>query len=48
MITIGDHAGGHQPDLALDVALIDALRAGQILAALMPDDRLAFTPNPHA
>ena len=48
MITIGDHATEHQPDLALDVTLIDALRAGQILAALMPDDRLAFTPNPHA
>ncbi|WP_166793621.1 hypothetical protein [Frankia sp. B2] len=47
MITVGGHAAGQHPDLAVDVTLIDALRAGLILAALMPDGRLAFTPNPH-
>ncbi|OAA19316.1 hypothetical protein UG55_10929 [Frankia sp. EI5c] len=44
--------GGHPQDGAgtpdLGAALVELVRAGRLLAVRLPDQRLAFSPNPHA
>lgn len=42
-ITSGDHEGAGTGSVALDVALIDALRAGLVVACERHDGKLAFT-----
>lgn len=47
LLVAGNHLTGQHDDLALVVDFIDALHAGLIIAARMPDGTLAFTRNPH-
>ncbi|XVV10895.1 hypothetical protein ACQP2X_39565 [Actinoplanes sp. CA-131856] len=44
MIVTGNHSQSATGNVALDIAIIDALRAGVLIACRLPDDRLAFTP----
>ncbi len=46
LIAIGDHPAGQRSDLAHNLALIDAVRAGLIYVARLADGTLAFTPHP--
>jgi hypothetical protein len=41
-LVTGDHAGDSQGSVVLDAALIDALRAGLLVASQMPDGQIAF------
>ena len=44
-LVTGDHTDAATGSVALDAALIDALRAGLIMACRLPDGRIAFTPT---
>ncbi|MEV8504514.1 hypothetical protein AB0368_06735 [Actinoplanes sp. NPDC051475] len=44
----GDHGEAAPGTLELDAALVELLRSGQIVAARMPDQRIAFSPVPAA
>lgn len=44
-LVTGDHADASRGSVALDAALIDALRAGQMVACRLADGRIAFTPT---
>jgi hypothetical protein len=47
LLVTGDHAESPTGNLLFDVALIDLLRVGTIVACQLPDGRLAFTrPTP--
>ncbi|KPM50283.1 hypothetical protein ACG83_41115 [Frankia sp. R43] len=46
LITTGDHAGADHGSPSLDAALIDALYAGRLSAAWMPNGALTFTHGP--
>jgi hypothetical protein len=42
-IVTGDHAGTGDGSVVLDSTLIDALRAGLVVACQLPNGQLAFT-----
>ncbi|GAA3302428.1 hypothetical protein Dvina_51625 [Dactylosporangium vinaceum] len=45
MLVTGDHTEAAKGSVALDTVLIDALRAGLIVACRLPDGRIAVTPT---
>ena len=42
-LVTGDHAGAITGSVALDAALIDALRTGLVVACQLPNGQIAFT-----
>ncbi|MEV4511536.1 hypothetical protein AB0K00_21490 [Dactylosporangium sp. NPDC049525] len=44
-LVTGDHADTATGTVALDAALIDALRAGLLVACRLSDGRIAFAPT---
>ncbi|MEU6022595.1 hypothetical protein [Micromonospora sp. NPDC047134] len=47
LLVSGDHPDSRLGSVAVDATLVEALRDGRIIACLLVNGQLAFTPTPH-